>query len=194
MSLILAINTASKKSALALIKDSTVLAEHSWESNANESQNLLPGVLKMFEKMQKKWEDLDEVFVVKGPGAYTSLRVGIVIANAIAWQLKIPMRTANVFEIWEQRIPKKGIIAIQAGRDKYLIKGSKIPQSVEELEKLGELIYGEIPFESQPQQVEITFGKAVAKLDFNKIKTQSLVEPFYVRAPNITTPKKSVNK
>ena len=93
MSLILAINTASKESALALVEKNLssgdsggVLAEQSWASNANESQKLLPGVLEMFKETGRGWEDLDEVFVVEGPGAYTSLRVRVVIANAIAWQ------------------------------------------------------------------------------------------------------------
>ncbi len=185
--LILAINTASKESALALIEDSRVLAEHSWASNANESQNLLPGILEMFEKTGKKWGDLEEVFVVNGPGAYTSLRVGVVIANAIAWQLKIPMRSTDVFEIWEQRIPAGGIATIQAGRDKYLIRGEDTSQLIEELQKLGKPLYGEAPGAGE---ITKTFGEAVALLDLKKLKKQDLVEPYYVRPPDITTPNK----
>jgi hypothetical protein len=182
--LTLAINTASKQSALALIKDSSVLIERSWESNANESQKVLPGILEMLTEKNLTWKDLDEVFVANGPGAYTSLRVGIVIANSIAWQLKIPMRSTDIFTIWEQRIPASACAAVAAGRDKYLIRGSNMPQPLSELP---ENLYGETPKAPKPSK---TFGQAVASIDLKSLPIQKTVEPFYVRPPDITIPKK----
>lgn len=182
--LILAINTASKESALALIEKGEILVERAWASNANESQKILPAILEMFKATGRTWSDLDEVFVVNGPGAYTSLRVGVVIANTIAWQLKIPMRSCDVFEIWEKRIPKGAIAAISAGRDKYLLKGEATPRALAELP---ESLYGEIPSSGKLCR---TFGEAVAILDLNSFKKQEQVEPFYARPPDITTPKK----
>ena len=181
--LILAINTASKESALALVQDDQVLTERAWASNANESQKVLPGILEMFAENDLTWDDLDEVFVVNGPGAYTSLRVGIVIANSIAWQQKIPMRSTDIFTIWEKRIPAGVTVAVAAGRDKYLVKGSNIPQPLSELSNPQ---YGEIPDAPEP---EATFGEAIASLDLKTLLEQNSIEPFYVRPPDITTPK-----
>lgn len=182
--LILAINTASKESALALIQDGCVLVERAWLSNANESQKVLPTILEMFKESKCVWTDLDEVFVVNGPGAYTSLRVGVVIANTIAWQLKIPMRSCDVFEIWGKRIPSGAVAAISSGRDKYLLKGDSIPRPLSELPTP---LYGEVP---NCGELIRTFGEAVAVLDLNSLKKQERIKPFYVRPPDITTPKK----
>src|SRR3989338_5376570 len=104
MSLIIAINTASRESALALLQDNRVLGEVAWPSNANESTKVLPELESLLKDAKKTWNDLTHVFVIKGPGAYTSLRVGITIANGIAWTLKRPMLTATVFELWEHRL------------------------------------------------------------------------------------------
>ncbi len=106
--LIVAINTASQKqereSAIALLyfndfsadtSSRTVLGEESWHSNRNESERVLPGLDRLLKEQKKSWDDVEGVFVVRGPGSYTSLRVGITIANAIAWVRKIPLWTTD---------------------------------------------------------------------------------------------------
>lgn len=191
MSLILAINTASKETAVALVEgkppDATLLTEQSWVSEANESQKVLPAIQEMLQKTDKTWEDLSEIFVVKGPGSYTSLRVGITIANTLAWKLDIPMLTTDTFEIWEARLSEKERqskhhIAIQSGRDKFLLKGDTLPRLLNEIEKLNEPCYGEIGDPSK------TFGEAIINLNFSELQQVKTVEPFYVRPPDITHP------
>lgn len=99
--LIVAIDTASLESAIAVLDinlDSSqspslgkIWGEESWHSNRNESERVLPGLDRLLKEAGKSWEDVEGVFVVRGPGSYTSLRVGITIANTIAWVKKIPM-------------------------------------------------------------------------------------------------------
>lgn len=95
--LIVAIDTASLESAIALLEGgdpshpAKILGEESWHSNRNESERVLPGLDRLLKEAGKSWEDVGGVFVVRGPGSYTSLRVGITIANTIAWIRKIPM-------------------------------------------------------------------------------------------------------
>ncbi len=110
--LIIAINTASQKpgaqNAIALIEiveiasgitAGTVLGEESWHSNRNESERVLPGLNRLLKEAGRSWENVDGVFVIKGPGSYTSLRVGITIANTIAWVRKIPLWTTDLSAI-----------------------------------------------------------------------------------------------
>ncbi len=195
--LVLAINTASQESAVALLSADAVLGEETWPSNANESQKVLPAIEQLLEENSKKWADLTGVFVVRGPGPYTSLRVGITMANAIAWKLDIPMKTADVFDVWESRLTKEAqkrdhIIAIGGGRDKYLLKGDKEPRVLESIEALGKPCYGEIPDTySLKKQVKKGFGEAVLGLDLENLDAMKMVEPLYTRPPDITTPKKT---
>ena len=42
-------------------------------------------------KYKIKLADIDAIAVYQGPGSYTGLRVGISVANAMAWALNIPV-------------------------------------------------------------------------------------------------------
>jgi tRNA threonylcarbamoyl adenosine modification protein YeaZ len=50
------------------------------------------------------WQDLQFIAVAKGPGSYTSTRIGIVTAKTLAQQLNIPVYGVSTLEIlaWEE--------------------------------------------------------------------------------------------
>ena len=198
MSLIIAINTASKESAVALIEGKKILGEESWESNANESEKVLPAIQGLLKVASKTWEDLEAVFVVKGPGAYTSLRVGINIANSMAWKLKVPMKRADVFAVWESRIKEENqkephLVVIAGGRDKYLLKGDQGPHALEEIEAMKKACYGEVPSDfALKKEVSKSFGEGLVATKLDELEEVQLVEPLYARPPDITKPKPKI--
>ncbi|MEK7113137.1 MAG: tRNA (adenosine(37)-N6)-threonylcarbamoyltransferase complex dimerization subunit type 1 TsaB [Patescibacteria group bacterium] len=82
------------------------LDEKRFETKAKEnaSQRLLPFITELLEKKGKKLEDIKEIAVNTGPGSFTGLRVGVSVANALGWALKIPvngkdLRKGEVVEI-----------------------------------------------------------------------------------------------
>lgn len=54
-------------------------------------QDVLLHVDETLKKAKVKKEDLTEVEVNTGPGAFTSTRVGVAVANALGFALKIPV-------------------------------------------------------------------------------------------------------
>ena len=71
-----------------LIEDSTFL----------RSEATLPVIDKLLHKNNSKIEDIGKVEVNKGPGSFTGLRVGVAIANALSFLLKIPVNGKKVGE------------------------------------------------------------------------------------------------
>jgi len=187
--LLLCLNTASKQSAIALLEKDRILAETAWISDANESEKLLPGLEQLLTDSEKTWDDLTHIAVVEGPGGYTSLRVGITMANAIAWVKKIPMFSVSVFEVWENRLPKNvrkepHAIAIAAGKDQFLVKAQEKGKimTLDELKNLKMPCYGEVP-----EKVKLaSFGEAMKQIDFQNRATIKSVQPVYTRPPLIT--------
>ncbi len=55
------------------------------------SQRLLPFIVELLKKEGKRLEDIKEIAVATGPGSFTGLRVGVSVANALGWALKIPV-------------------------------------------------------------------------------------------------------
>jgi len=60
-------------------------------------------ILLMMDKILKKYriepEDLSAIEVNIGPGSYTGLRVGLAIANALSFALKMPVNGKKIGEI-----------------------------------------------------------------------------------------------
>ena len=55
------------------------------------SQILLPSIIKILKKNKKSLGDIDEIQVAQGPGSFTGTRVGVSVANALAYALNIPV-------------------------------------------------------------------------------------------------------
>jgi tRNA threonylcarbamoyl adenosine modification protein YeaZ len=89
--MILAINTASEQISIALYKKDQIEIERAWESYRTQSKELLPAIESMLKENNVKLTDLTTIVVFQGPGSYTGLRVGISVANALAWSLDIPI-------------------------------------------------------------------------------------------------------
>jgi tRNA A37 threonylcarbamoyladenosine modification protein TsaB len=58
----------------------------------SQSEKLLPGILKLLKKNNLKLSDLKLIVVKNNGGSFTSLRIGVVTANALAYGLDIKAR------------------------------------------------------------------------------------------------------
>ena len=74
-----------------LVEDATFL----------KSEAALPAVEKLLQGNNLKIEDIEKVEVNRGPGSFTGLRVGVSIANALSFLLKIPVNKREVGELEE---------------------------------------------------------------------------------------------
>jgi tRNA threonylcarbamoyladenosine biosynthesis protein TsaB len=82
-------NTDGKKDKL--VEDSTRL----------KSEAALPAIDKLLSRNNAKIEKITEVEVNKGPGSFTGIRVGVAIANALSFLLKISVNGKKVGELEE---------------------------------------------------------------------------------------------
>ncbi len=69
-----------------------------FESKAKEqaSQRLLPFIDEVLKKEGRTVKDITEIEVNTGPGSFTGLRVGVSVANAIAWVLGVKVNGKDV--------------------------------------------------------------------------------------------------
>jgi tRNA threonylcarbamoyladenosine biosynthesis protein TsaB len=74
----------------------TILSE---DTSLLRSEAALPLIDKICKNCNINITDLDEVEVNVGPGSFTGLRVGIAIANALSFLLKIPVNGKKIGEL-----------------------------------------------------------------------------------------------
>lgn len=89
--MILHINTKDQKVVKVSLKDKGKIVDSLSEENRYGSQVLLPFISKILKKNKLEFKDLKGIEVETGPGSFTGLRVGVSIANALAYSLKIPV-------------------------------------------------------------------------------------------------------
>ncbi len=100
MTAILAINSALPYTEIALLKGDETLFYEGWPAAYNEAEKLLPALKKALLPAQK----VDYVLCAAGPGGFTGLRVGITIANTVAYQKGARMIGIDTFELLKTKL------------------------------------------------------------------------------------------
>lgn len=74
---------------LAIKQGDQLIAERFWSGDRQQAEQLLPGIIELLAEQQLDWTDLTDVLVANHGGSFTSLRIGVVTANALAYALGI---------------------------------------------------------------------------------------------------------
>lgn len=85
--------TDNKKTEVALLDKKGGLVNKSVEDRKYGSQTLIPQIIAILARTKKKFSDLSKIEVNPGPGSYTGVRVGVAVANALSWALKLPINS-----------------------------------------------------------------------------------------------------
>ena len=106
----LVIDSASKFLYIALYEDLECLGKYYAEGNNDHSVKLMSEIEKIFVKNSLKVKDLDEIIIGIGPGSYTGLRIGVVVAKMFAWNDNIPVKTVSSLAMFASSSPFEGLI------------------------------------------------------------------------------------
>ena len=90
-SIILAIETSSLVSSVALVGSKKLFGELTIENQKHHSERLVPYIEHLLEMSEIQKGELSAIAVSTGPGSFTGLRIGMATAKAIAYVLKIPV-------------------------------------------------------------------------------------------------------
>ncbi|MEG6586830.1 tRNA (adenosine(37)-N6)-threonylcarbamoyltransferase complex dimerization subunit type 1 TsaB [Dendrosporobacter sp. 1207_IL3150] len=88
---ILALDTATLVSSVALATQDTLVAELTIQTKLTHSELLMPHISQILSAAKLNKSDLKAIAVSIGPGSFTGLRIGLATAKAIAYALNIPL-------------------------------------------------------------------------------------------------------
>ena len=120
-SLELSIDTSTRYASAALSRQGEVAWELTWRSEQNHSVEFVPALRHLMEQANVEMGQIEAIFVAKGPGGFSALRVGISFAKALAVAKEIPLVAVGTLEIEAQPYLGLGIpvrALIEAGREK----------------------------------------------------------------------------
>jgi tRNA threonylcarbamoyladenosine biosynthesis protein TsaB len=206
----LCIDTATSASSVTLTDGKSATR---MELDLNHaSERLLETIDSVIKKSKTELSDIKGVFVIKGPGSFTGLRIGIAVANQFAHQLKIPITGLGAEEWWSSRTDEKEFVYLQSMNKaeiyicdlRFAICDSHSIIPIDQLNG-NKLWLGELSDEHRQKlpsgfkeitnllSPEETWSK-IAQSTYNlQLTTYNLVEPYYGKEPTITKSKKKLS-
>jgi tRNA threonylcarbamoyladenosine biosynthesis protein TsaB len=87
----LALDTSTTTLTVAVLQNTTLLAEISDRAERNHSIRLVPTIEAALKQAGIKKNQLNGIAVGQGPGSYTGVRIAATVAKTYAWALGIPL-------------------------------------------------------------------------------------------------------
>lgn len=183
-----------------------ILASHCWQSENNEAEKLLPAIEKLLKKNKKDFAVIKEIYVLKGPGSFTGLRVGVTVANTLAYLNSAKLYAISTFEYWHE-ITNLPVLIFAGKGGVYLSENPKKEAELINLDELNKIlkkkkikkVTGSISEEQKKILITAKFQE-ILTLDFAEIMTQivqqkklkpvKIVKPLYIKPPGVTQSKK----
>ena len=119
----LAIDTSTEFASLALVQEADVLAELNWHCGQNHTVELLPRLDFLLQKAGHRVNEIDCIFVARGPGSFNGLRVGVAAAKGLSLALVIPIIAVGTLAVTAYPHSQAGlpVFALQnAGREEIV--------------------------------------------------------------------------
>jgi len=148
--MLLAVDTSTRKTGLALYDGVQVLGELYWQSQHHHTVELAPAVDRLLRGSGLKIEDVKAVGIALGPGSFTSLRVGLAFVKGLALARHFPVFGIPTLDVQAASIEVRNpllVAVLQAGRGRLAVgwykatengwqaKGPVIVATVNELAK-----------------------------------------------------------
>jgi tRNA threonylcarbamoyl adenosine modification protein YeaZ len=131
---LLAIDTATNTVVVAAgAPDGRVLGHETFEGRYRHSQELLPAVARLVDRLDLRLGDLGGIVPGTGPGAFTGLRVGLATAKTLAHELAVPVAGIPTSDALLADEPTGSVLWLPSGpRDRVAIAVGQPPVIVRE--------------------------------------------------------------
>lgn len=93
--IILTIRTDKPETEIGLFDDDKQLTYEKWQAHRELSDTIHIKFAEILNKLSIEAENVKGIVVYEGPGSFTGLRIGLSVANAMAYALSIPIVAAG---------------------------------------------------------------------------------------------------
>lgn len=110
--LILTIRTDQPEAEIGLFDSTTKLAYQTWPAHRELSNTIHTKIKDLLGSQHKTFKDVEGIVCFQGPGSFTGLRIGITVADVLAYGLALPI-VAAMGDDWIQQ----GTDRLQSGQN-----------------------------------------------------------------------------
>jgi tRNA threonylcarbamoyladenosine biosynthesis protein TsaB len=124
MSMLLAVDTSTQWMGLALYDGSQVLGESAWKTSSHHTVELAPALDDLLHRTGIAPADLRALGVARGPGSFTSLRIGLALIKGLALALRLPVVGVPSLDVLASAQPVQDltmVTTLQVGRGRLAV-------------------------------------------------------------------------
>lgn len=124
MSLLLAVDTSTQWTGLALYDGARVLGEMTWLTRGHHTVETAPAIQRLLEQSGTRMEQIDCFAAALGPGSFTSLRIGLALVKGMALTLRKPIVGIPTLDFLAEALPVQEFplaAVLQAGRGRLAL-------------------------------------------------------------------------
>lgn len=114
--MILTLRTDNPDAEIGLFDGKKRRSYHTWHADRNLANELLATIYQQLQHEKSDWIDVHGIVVYQGPGSFTGLRIGITVANSLAYGQRVPIVGARGDD-WVA----DGLARITAGEDDTMV-------------------------------------------------------------------------
>jgi tRNA threonylcarbamoyladenosine biosynthesis protein TsaB len=114
---ILTIRSDKPEAEIGLFDSEKQLDYEVWTADRELSLTILGKIKELLKKNNIDFSDLQGIIGYKGPGSFTGLRIGLTVANTLAYGLKVPIVGSDA-EAWIQ----DGVSRLNSGDDERIVQ------------------------------------------------------------------------
>ncbi|HZM64180.1 MAG TPA: tRNA (adenosine(37)-N6)-threonylcarbamoyltransferase complex dimerization subunit type 1 TsaB [Candidatus Saccharimonadales bacterium] len=114
--LVLTLRTDNPLAEVGLFTDDKKNAYETWQAHRELADTIHKKIEKLLKDTGKTWQDIEGIVAFKGPGSFTGLRIGLTVANTLAYALTIPA-VGETGDDWVA----KGNVRLAAGQKEQLL-------------------------------------------------------------------------
>lgn len=129
--MIVSIRTDKPEAEIGLFNGNKKIDYIVWTAHRQLAETIHQKIETLLKEHNKQWSDISGVVCYKGPGSFTGLRIGLTVANTLAYSLKVPI-TGETGENWLKHAmyqleqgANETIAVPDYGRDPHITKAKK---------------------------------------------------------------------
>jgi tRNA threonylcarbamoyladenosine biosynthesis protein TsaB len=89
--IILTLRTDKPEAEIGIYDGEKQLAYEAWQAHRELAETIHKKIAEVLNKLSIPLEDVEGILCFKGPGSFTGLRIGLTVANALAYAQNIPV-------------------------------------------------------------------------------------------------------
>jgi tRNA threonylcarbamoyladenosine biosynthesis protein TsaB len=99
--IILTLRTDKPEAEIGLFDGKTKLAYETWQAHRELAETIHKKIASLLGAAGKNLQDLEGIVAYEGPGSFTGLRIGLTVANTLAYAQNIPVVASGTAD-WTQ--------------------------------------------------------------------------------------------